>query len=168
MASARDLRRLTLLALYQIDARGGGDREQVRQSLDDCGTLAEEGPVFVDARTDFSQTELDTAFASACAAYERRKQADDAVAELAPDWPTHRQPAIDRAILRLAYHEMEVGVPPKVAVNEAVELAKAFSTDRSPAFINGVLDKLLKRRDGEREKGEGGIGHQASGADETV
>ncbi|MCW5776300.1 MAG: transcription antitermination factor NusB [Phycisphaeraceae bacterium] len=158
MASARDLRRLTLLALYQIDARGGGDREQVRLSLDDCGTLVEEGPVFVDARTVFSETELDAAFASACAAYEDRKLADDAVAELAPDWPTHRQPAIDRAILRLAYHEMETGVPPKVAVNEAVELAKAFSTDRSPAFVNGVLDRLMKKREGEREKAEEGAG----------
>lgn len=158
MASARDLRRLTLLALYQIDARGGGDLEQVRRSLDHCDTLAEEGPVFVDSRTVFAESELDAAFTAACAAYERRHQADEAVAELAPDWPTHRQPAIDRAILRLAYHEMQSGVPPKVAVNEAVELAKAFSTDRSPAFVNGVLDRLMKKREGEREKAEEGAG----------
>ncbi len=158
MASARDLRRLTLLVLYQIDARGGGDLDQVRRSLDDCGTLAEEGPIFVDSRTVFTEIELDAAFVSACAAYEHRKRADEAVAELAPDWPTHRQPAIDRAILRLAYHEMQTGVPPKVAVNEAVELAKAFSTDRSPAFVNGVLDRLMKRREGERKKAEEGAG----------
>lgn len=68
MASARDLRRLTLLALYQIDARGGGDLEQVRRSLDHCDTLAEEGPVFVDSRTVFAESELDAAFTAACAA----------------------------------------------------------------------------------------------------
>lgn len=158
MASARDLRRLTLLALFQIDARAGMDRDQVRRSLDDCDSLAEEGPVFVGPRTAFTDEELDAAFAAACAAYEGRGQADGAVTDLAPDWPTHRQPAIDRAILRLAYHEMETGVPPKVAVNEAVELAKAFSTDRSPAFVNGVLDKLMKKREGGREKAEEGTG----------
>ncbi|MCL4742180.1 MAG: hypothetical protein KJZ54_08250 [Phycisphaerales bacterium] len=158
MASARDLRRLTLLALYQIDARGGADRDQVRRSLDGCASLAEEGPVFVGPRTAFTDRELDAAFAAACAAYEGRGEADAAVADLAPDWPTHRQPAIDRAILRLAYHEMEAGVPPKVAVNEAVELAKAFSTDRSPSFVNGVLDKLMKKREGGREKAEEGTG----------
>ena len=53
---------------------------------------------------------------------------------------------MDRAILRLAHYEMTSGrTNPKVVVNEAVELAKEFSTERSPAFVNGVLDKVLKR-----------------------
>jgi N utilization substance protein B len=63
---------------------------------------------------------------------------------LAPGWPAHRQPAVDRAILRLAHYELKLGkVHPKIIVNEAIELAKEFSTDKSPAFVNGLLDKVL-------------------------
>ena len=76
--------------------------------------------------------------------------ADKIVAELAPDWPTHRQPPVDRAILRLAYYEITSGyAPAKVAINEAVELAKTYCAEQAPAFINGVLDKLAKRADGQ-------------------
>ena len=65
--------------------------------------------------------------------------------ELAPDWPTYRQPVIDRCILRLAYFEMVTNrAPPKVVINEAVELAKEFSTDKSATFVNGVLDKIYR------------------------
>ena len=82
-----------------------------------------------------------------------RSEADAEVTTLAPDWPTNRQPVVDRSILRLAYYEIVSGrTPPKVVINEAVELAREFSTDRSPMFINGVLDKIYKsRRDDEAE-----------------
>ena len=79
-------------------------------------------------------------------AWEHRAEADRVTAELAPDWPAHRQAAVDRTILRLAHEEMTRGdAPPKVVVNEAVDLAKQFSTERSPAFVNALLDKILKR-----------------------
>ncbi|MDX1389866.1 MAG: transcription antitermination factor NusB, partial [Acidobacteriota bacterium] len=59
---------------------------------------------------------------------------------------TQRQPVVDRSLLRLAYYEMTSGVaPPKVAINEAVELAKEYSTEKSPMFVNGVLDKLYRQ-----------------------
>jgi N utilization substance protein B len=75
-----------------------------------------------------------------------RAAADAEFLELAPEWPTNRLAAVDRAILRLAHFEMTSGrTPPKIAVNEAVELAKHYSTEKSPAFINGLLDKVLKR-----------------------
>ena len=78
-------------------------------------------------------------------AWAARETADKAVAALSPDWPTHRQPVVDRTILRLAHYEMTSGkTPPKVAINEAVELAKEFSTEKSPMFINGVLDKIFR------------------------
>jgi N utilization substance protein B len=52
---------------------------------------------------------------------------------------------VDRAILRLAHFEMTSGkTAPKIVVNEAVELAKRYSTERSPSFINALLDKVLK------------------------
>lgn len=87
----------------------------------------------------------ETALELARAAWSQREQADRAIAAITPAWPTHRQPIIDRNILRLAHFEMTAGrTPPKLAINEAVELAKAFSTEKSPMFINGVLDKIYR------------------------
>lgn len=79
-------------------------------------------------------------------AYSARRDADTMMEQIAPEWPAHRQAAVDRAILRLAYFEM-VGTKthPRIVINEAVELAKAYSSERAPAFINGVLDKVMKR-----------------------
>ena len=83
----------------------------------------------------------------ALGAWASRQAADREVSELTPDWPTHRQPPVDRAILRLAHYEISSGhAPAKVAINEAVELAKQYAAENSPAFINGVLDKLAKKR----------------------
>ncbi|MHC4219598.1 MAG: 6,7-dimethyl-8-ribityllumazine synthase [Planctomycetota bacterium] len=128
---SRDIRRCALQALYQFDA-GASPAEAVRQSLD-------ESPGNPDAH--------EKGYQLAVQAWAHREAADAAVAEISPDWPTYRQPAIDRSLLRLAYYEMaEGGTPPKVAINEAVELAKEFSTDKSPLFINGVLDKIYKTR----------------------
>lgn len=132
MALPRDIRRLAFQALYQIDARAGEDLEDIRATLDET--------------EEFRDAELDRAFALALEAWEHRAEADAVTTELAPEWPTHRQAAVDRTILRLAHHEMTRGTaPPKAVVNEAVELAKAFSTERSPAFVNALLDKILKR-----------------------
>ncbi len=129
MTRARRIRRLAFQALYQIDARGG-DEEIL---------LGEDGER-VDAR------DREEALALARGAWARRAEADAEFSALAPAWPVHRQAPVDRAILRLAHFEMTSGrVNPKIAVNEAVELAKAFSTERSPAFINGLLDKVLRR-----------------------
>lgn len=162
MATPRDIRRLALLALYQLDAGGGSEPEAVRVSLEDLESLREEGLVFVDGSEDFDGRERDRAFTTAEAAWAHREEADAELRELAPDWPPSRQAAVDRAILRLAHHEIVRGdSPPKAVVNEAVELAKAFSTEKSPAFVNGLLGKVLKRVLGEREAGT-----PASGAGE--
>lgn len=67
---------------------------------------------------------------------------DATIQPIAPDWPLDQIARIDRTILRIALFELlEMGgqVPPKVAINEAVELAKAFGSDNSSKFINGVL-----------------------------
>jgi N utilization substance protein B len=67
---------------------------------------------------------------------------DEKIAPIAPDWPIDQIARIDRNILRIGVYELlfqaEI-VPPKVAINEAVELAKAFGSDNSSKFINGVL-----------------------------
>ena len=67
---------------------------------------------------------------------------------IAPQWPPKRMPAADRAILRLAAWELQnTPTPPKVVIDEAIELSREFSTADSPRFVNGVLDKVLKERE---------------------
>lgn len=134
-----------MLALYQLDALKGEDLSSIRASLDDLHSLEEEGLRFADADKEFSEADRDKAVKIAHAAWSDRADADAVFAELAPEWPAHRMPAIDRAVLRLAHHEMHAGSAPKVVVNEAVELAKQFSTADSPGFVNALLDKVLKR-----------------------
>lgn len=137
MATPRDIRRLAFQALFQLDSGGESEAENIRAAI---RHLEEEDPA------DFSDREYDKAFEMALGAFRARREADAVIAELAPTWPPHRQPAVDRAIARLAHFEMTTTTTnPKIAVNEAVELAKRYSTDRSPAFINGILDKVLKR-----------------------
>ena len=70
---------------------------------------------------------------------------DALIAKHCENWRFERLAAIDRAILRLAIHEMSAAdTPPKVVLNEAVELAKKFSSEESGAFVNGVLDSVHK------------------------
>jgi N utilization substance protein B len=84
----------------------------------------------------------------ASGAWEARAVSDPWVERLAPQWPPRRQPGVDRNIIRLAIHELTSGlVPPKVAIDEAIELAKIYSTENSPAFVNGVLDAVLKEHE---------------------
>ncbi|HET6863953.1 MAG TPA: transcription antitermination factor NusB [Candidatus Saccharimonadales bacterium] len=74
---------------------------------------------------------------------------DDIIRPVAPEWPIEQIARMDRAILRMGVYELlyEKGVPPKVAINEAVELAKAFGGDNSSKFINGVLGTVLRDKD---------------------
>ena len=67
---------------------------------------------------------------------------DDKLRPLAPEWPIEQIARVDRTVLRLGLYELLFSadsVPPKVAINEAVELAKAFGSDNSGKFVNGVL-----------------------------
>lgn len=73
---------------------------------------------------------------------EKLAELDEKLRPLAPDWPLEQIARVDRAILRMGLYELlylAKIVPPKVAINEAVELAKAFGSDNSSKFINGVL-----------------------------
>lgn len=80
----------------------------------------------------------------------KNQQAIDAVIQpLAPDWPLDQIARLDKIVLRMGTYELNFNdeVPPKVVINEAVELAKAFGGDNSSKFINGVLGSVLKQRD---------------------
>lgn len=71
---------------------------------------------------------------------------DGTIVRLAPEWPLDQVPAVDRNVLRLEVYELRYGkeIPPKVAINEAIELAKTFGSDSSSKFVNGVLGSLYK------------------------
>lgn len=82
-----------------------------------------------------------------------RRVLDQIIAHYAPEWPIEQMAAIDRNILRMALYEIAAGddTPLKVAINEAIELAKMFGSDSSPRFVNGVLGSVVD------EKGQAGL-----------
>jgi len=85
------------------------------------------------------------------------KQSDDLDKKLqpvAPEWPISQIARMDRLVLRIGLYELEseADVPPKVVINEAVELAKAFGGENSSKFINGVLGTLLREQDEKKAK----------------
>jgi N utilization substance protein B len=77
-------------------------------------------------------------------ALEHRDEADELIKKLAKNWELHRIAAVDRNILRLAIYEMRHrdDIPPVVSINEAVDIAKKFSTQDSGKFVNGILDQV--------------------------
>jgi transcription antitermination protein NusB len=77
-----------------------------------------------------------------------REQLDIAISKYAPEWPFDQVAAVDRNILRIATWELTraQGTPVKVAINEAVELAKSFGSDSAPRFVNGVLGSLVEHQ----------------------
>ena len=89
---------------------------------------------------------------------EEQGQLDAVLTEVSVGWPVHRMSAVDRTILRLALYEMLYvdDVPPDVAVNEAVELARGFSGEEAPAFVGGVLRGAGMLAPGKVEHGERG------------
>jgi N utilization substance protein B len=79
--------------------------------------------------------------------WENLAQCDELIAGATIKWQLSRLSPVDKSILRLAVYQLKFSpdIPAKVVINEAIELAKKFSTDKSPAFINGVLDAVLKK-----------------------
>lgn len=131
MSSSNAVRSLAFQLLFQLDASGGGDPAELAAQM-------EHG---------LAAREVRRACDLAAAAFADRALADAATTELAPAWPANRQPAIDRAILRLAHHEITKDpAQGAIVINEAVNLAKEFGTEKSPGFVNALLDKILKAK----------------------
>lgn len=84
----------------------------------------------------------------------KETELDEIIRPVAPEWPIEQIARMDRVILRIGVYELlfEKGVPPKVAINEAVELAKAFGGDNSSKFINGVLGTVLRDKEAKPAK----------------
>ncbi len=131
-ASTLAVRRCALQALYQLDAAQSDDAALV-------GTLSEDG-----ADDGAAARDIDRGMALAALAWEFRHDADRELSGLARDWPPHRQPLVDRNLLRLGWYELRhTAEPPRKVVSDAVELAKEFGTADSGKFVNGVLDRIM-------------------------
>lgn len=130
MAGARrKARALALQALYEIDSVGH-EAEKVATRLLANGTLSEESAAFTRGLVS--------------GVIQNKEKIDQNIRRFAPAWPIEQIPVIDRNILRLAIFELlfDNGAPVKVAINEAVELAKRFGSNSSPKFVNGVLGSV--------------------------
>ncbi len=130
MAGARrKARALALQALYEVDSVGH-EIEEVVTHLLAKGGLSEENGAFV--------CEL------VSGVIQNKEKIDLHIQNFAPAWPIEQIPVVDRNILRLAIFEilLDNRVPVKVAINEAVELAKTFGGDNSSRFVNGVLGSV--------------------------
>ncbi len=130
MATARHkARSIALQALYEIDS-AAREPESVVERLLASNKITEENAAFV--------REL------VSGAIKHQEEIDIKVKNFAPAWPLEQMAMIDRNILRLAIFEIlfDNKVPVKVAVSEAVELAKTFGSESSPKFINGVLGSI--------------------------
>jgi N utilization substance protein B len=81
---------------------------------------------------------------------------DEIIVKNAPEWPMEQIPPVDRNVLRMGIFELMIfkQVPPKVAINEAVELAKTFGGESSGKFVNGVLGSLYKGIEPEKSEGQ--------------
>jgi N utilization substance protein B len=134
MSKRRKIRELAMQVLFLWDAQDAPDRELAQQIVDDGSDDAEVRAA---------------ALGMAAGTWEQRAGIDSRVERFAPQWPPRRQPGVDRSLIRLAIYEMtSTDTPPRVVLDEAIELAKEFSTEHSPAFVNGVLDAVLKEHEG--------------------
>ena len=122
-------RELALQALYQLDLRGEDFLSEAREFLRD---------------QEPDKTAREFAMTLIQGTAENAGQIDGVIRDVAQNWDIERMAVIDRNVLRMATYELLhcTDIPPKVAINEAIELGKRYSTQNSGGFINGVLDRI--------------------------
>ena len=125
-------RELTMQALYQFDVQGPDVLEPLKQ-------------FFIEADTNNVVRSLASEWMKGTS--ENLEKCDELITASTIKWQFTRLSPVDRSILRLSVYQLKFcpDIPPKVVINEAIELAKKFSTDKSPGFVNGVLDAVLKK-----------------------
>lgn len=137
-------RELAVQSLYQIRMNGVDAREAVR-------TVIEETEHENEAKLRQDHEEIDPGYVLELVEGTERHldKIDDCLVGFLTGWRLERLSRVDREILRLAVYEMVFrdDVPPKVVVNEAIEMAKHFGTEESGKFVNGVLGNMLKQLD---------------------
>ena len=132
MLKRRKIREMAMQILFLWDTQQDANQEVAQQVAHDNS----DDPALRQLATDMAK-----------GTWEQRATIDPWIERLAPQWPLRRQPGVDRNLLRLAIWELtNTPTPPKVVIDEAIELAKEFSTEQSAGFVNGVLDAVLKER----------------------
>ena len=137
-STRRKSRELALQCLYQVDQ--GGQHDKGVQIIKDNFEAPKKAVIYAEQLSN--------------GVNQHRLELDGLIEKYAVNWRVARLDVVDRNILRIAFYEMlySVDVPKEVAVDEAVEIAKRFSADESPAFINGVLDGAIKAMKGNDDK----------------
>ena len=136
MANRHLSRSIAMQSLYEWDFKG-----QKNEKLDEIirKNIKEFGPGMEDDSFVFNLVKK---------TLENRSKIDQLIEKCAPEWPINQVTLVDRNILRLGIYEVLFGnyeeVPPKVAINEAIELAKSFGGESSGRFINGVLGTIYR------------------------
>lgn len=131
--SRRSARKNAFFLLFQMDFSEAEEYTQVQESF-----FAEKEEPVEEAERAFILSEVE-------GVHEHMEEIDALLTQSAKGWDLSRMNKVDLAILRLAVYEMKYAqTPVGVAINEAVELAKKFSSDEAPAFINGVLGKAAQ------------------------
>ena len=132
MGSRRKARELALQMLFQSDL-SGNDPTNVISTFED---LQKAKPNIRDFAVRVYKGTL-----------ERRDEIDDMISDQAENWRVSRMAVVDRNIIRMSIYEFmhEVDTPKLVIIDEAIEIAKKFGTQKSSQFINGILDGILKR-----------------------
>jgi N utilization substance protein B len=127
-------REVALQVLYQVEQNSGIPAVEIRRFIE--RRLLEDRKL-----CEFTEGLVD-------GVKEHQAQIDAMISQVAENWRLDRMAAIDRNILRLGAYEMlfRPEVPGKVAINEALELAKRYSTAQSSRFVNGILDRVLQRQ----------------------
>ncbi len=130
MNARRRARSVALKALYELDTTNHEPGRVLTHRFAD-EALAAEGEAFA--------RQLVTGV------LQHRDELDRLIQRYAPEWPVDQMAVIDRNVLRLAIFEFDIAqiTPLKVAINEAIELAKTYGSDSAPRFINGVLGSLV-------------------------
>jgi transcription antitermination factor NusB len=118
--------------LYQLDIQGPEGIEPLDK-------------FFTEADADDSVRKLASEWTKG--AWENLQQCDQLITASTLKWQFGRLSPVDKSILRLSVYQLKFcpDVPPKVVINEAIELAKKFSSEKAPSFVNGVLDAVLKK-----------------------
>jgi N utilization substance protein B len=126
----RKAREVALQFLYQLDLRGEDDPRPLAEEFWARHPVDPATRAFADALVRGTKDD--------------QPKADALIAQYAEHWDLSRMAVVDRNILRLAVHELlsAPAVPPKVVINEAIEIAKKFGTAESSRFINGLLDRI--------------------------
>ncbi len=137
-------REIAMQILFQFDLRGADYAHDVGKSTAEM--CAEEGQGEDDVQ-EFALRLVEGTLA-------HREEIDGRLAAVARNWDLRRMANVDRNILRMAIYELMFcgDVPPKVAINEAIELGKKFSTANSGGFVNGILDRVRIDLEAERKK----------------